>query len=162
MRFLALILSVLLLSACLTGCGTQEPAPPVSEEPEPTPEPITAYEADLAKIGTGLSVLTPLCAVEGGFYCASYDKTGENIPEAVVQEAKRRKTEVYNDGRYDVYGIGLCFLSDAGSLEPLEKFVELPPEENIKNWKEFDSFAYLEQVAPDKDGNLITLEWLTE
>ena len=158
MRFLALILSVLLLSACLTGCGTQEPAPPVSEEPEPTPEPITAYEADLAKIGTGLSVLTPLCAVEGGFYCASYDKTGEDIPEAVVQEAKRRKTEVYNDGRYDVYGIGLCFLSDAGSLEPLEKFVELPPEENIKNWKEFDSFAYLEQVAPDKDGNLITLE----
>ena len=158
MRFLALILSVLLLSACLTGCGTQEPAPPVAEEPEPTPEPITAYEADLAKIGTGLSVLTPLCAVEGGFYCASYDKTGENIPEAVVQEAKRRKTEVYNDGRYDVYGIGLCFLSDAGSLEPLEKFVELPPEENIKNWKEFDSFAYLEQVAPDKDGNLITLE----
>jgi hypothetical protein len=79
MRFLALILSVLLLSACLTGCGTQEPvSTPVSEEPEPTPAPVIVYEADVEKIGVGLSVLTPLCAVDGGFYCATYEKTGED------------------------------------------------------------------------------------
>ena len=160
MRFLALILSMLLLSVCLAGCGMQEqPVPPVSEEPEPTPEPITAYEADVVKIGSGLSALTPLCAVEGGFYCASYDKTGENIPEAVVQEAKRRKTEVYNDGRYDVYGIGLCFVADDGSIELLPEFTGLLPEENTENWKEFDCLAFMEKLAPDKDGNLITLEY---
>ncbi|MBQ3371778.1 MAG: hypothetical protein IJG40_01430 [Oscillospiraceae bacterium] len=160
MRFLALILSALLLSACLTGCGMQEPAAPaVSEEPEPTPAPVIAYEADVAKIGAGLSVLTPLCAVDGGFYCASYEKTGEDIPEAVVQEAKRKKTEVYNDGRYDVYGTGLCFLADDGTLEPLEEYTGLAPEENAENWKEFACLTVIEKLCPDKDGDIITLEY---
>ena len=160
MRFFALILSVLLLSTCLTGCGTQEPVPtPVSEEPEPTPAPIIAYEAEVAKIGTGLSVLTPLCAVDGGFYCTSYEKTGEDIPEAVVQEAKRKKTEVYNDGRYDVYGTGLCFLADDGTLEPLEAYTGLTPEENTENWKEFACLPFIGKLDTDKNGSLISLEY---
>ena len=160
MRFLALILSVLLLSACLTGCGTQEPAStPVLEEPEPTPAPVIVYEADVEKIGAGLSVLTPLCAVNGGFYCAAYEKTGEDIPEAVVQEAKRKKTEVYNDGRYDVYGTGLCFLSDDGTIKPIEGYTGLLPEENTENWKEFACLTFLENLSPDKNGSLITLEY---
>lgn len=137
----------------------QEAAPAAStEEPAPSPEPVTAWAADVSEIEGGHSALTPLCAVEGGFYCSSYEKTGENIPAAVVQEAKLRNREVFNDGRYDVYATLLFFLKDDGTAEPLEAFAELAPEENTENWKEYSCLPFLKRLAPDKNGNLITLE----
>ena len=161
MRFRTLILSLLLLAVCLAGCGMQEPVPPLtptSEEPASSPEPVASWEVDVSEIDAGLSVLTPLCVVEGGFYCASYEKTGEEIPAEVIRQAKLRNREAVNDGRYDVYGTRLYFLDDSGTLTFLEDFEELPEEENTGNWKEFASLQFLKALAQDQNGSLITLE----
>ncbi|MBQ8075224.1 MAG: hypothetical protein IJ237_04480 [Oscillospiraceae bacterium] len=162
MRFCTLIFSLLFLAVFLTGCGVQEAAPtPTPEEPASFPEPVATWKADIAEIDAGLSVLTPLCAMEGGFYCASYERIGEEIPPEVLRQAKLRNREVVNDGRYDVYGTRLFFLDDAGTLTPLEEFTEIAEEENTGNWKEFACLRFLKELAPDKNGNLITLEYCT-
>ena len=163
MRPLALILPALLLSAAmlLTGCGASVSEVQPEAEPEPTPEPVYAYTADFSEVGNGLSSLVPLCAVKGGFYCCSYEKTGEEIPEAVIREAKWRNVEVVNDGRYDICSFRLYFLSDDGSSELLKEFTPLAPEENADGWKSWSCISGIEALSPDKDGNLVTLEYNT-
>ena len=163
MRPLALILPALLLSAAmlLTGCGASVSEVQPEAEPEPTPEPVYAYTADFSEVGNGLSSLVPLCAVKGGFYCCSYEKTGEEIPEALIREAKWRNVEVVNDGRYDICSFRLYFLSDDGSSELLKEFTPLAPEENADGWKSWSCISGINALSPDKDGNLVTLEYNT-
>ena len=163
MRPLALIFTALLLSAAmlLTGCGASVSEVQPEAEPEPTPEPVYAYTADFSEVGNGLSSLVPLCAVKGGFYCCSYEKTGEEIPEALIREAKWRNVEVVNDGRYDICSFRLYFLSDDGSSELLKEFTPLAPEENADGWKSWSCISGIEALSPDKDGNLVTLEYNT-
>ncbi len=163
MRPLALIFTALLLSAAmlLTGCGVSVSEVQPEAEPEPTPEPVYAYTADFSEVGNGLSSLVPLCAVKGGFYCCSYEKTGEEIPEALIREAKWRNVEVVNDGRYDICSFRLYFLSDDGSSELLKEFTPLAPEENADGWKSWSCISGIEALSPDKDGNLVTLEYNT-
>ena len=90
---LLLILLVLCLTAQLTGCGMFEPRKTAEPEPEPSPEPIPVYTAESTEIGGGLSALLPVCAAEEGFYCRSVEKIGEEIPDAVVREAKKKNRE---------------------------------------------------------------------
>ncbi len=163
MRPLALIFTALLLSAAmlLTGCGASVSEVQPEAEPEPTPEPVYAYTADFSEVGNGLSSLVPLCAVKGGFYCCSYEKTGEEIPEALIREAKWRNVEVVNDGRYDICSFRLYFLSDDGSSELLKEFTPLAPEENADGWKSWSCISGINALSPDKDGNLVTLEYNT-
>ena len=163
MRPLALIFTALLLSAAmlLTGCGASVSEVQPEAEPEPTPEPVYAYTADFSEVGNGLSSLVPLCAVKGGFYCCSYEKTGEEIPEALIREAKWRNVEVVNDGRYDICSFRLYFLSDDGSSELLKEFTPLALEENADGWKSWSCISGIEALSPDKDGNLVTLEYNT-
>ena len=163
MRPLALIFTALLLSAAmlLTGCGASVSEVQPEAEPEPTPEPVYAYTADFSEVGNGLSSLVPLCAVKGGFYCCSYEKTGEEIPEALIREAKWRNVEVVNDGRYDICSFRLYFLSDDGSSELLKEFTPLAPEENADGWKSWSCISGINALSPDKDGNLATLEYNT-
>ena len=163
MRPLALIFTALLLSAAmlLTGCGVSVSEVQPEAEPEPTPEPVYAYTADFSEVGNGLSSLVPLCAVKGGFYCCSYEKTGEEIPEALIREAKWRNVEVVNDGRYDICSFRLYFLSDDGSSELLKEFTPLAPEENADGWKSWSCISGIDALSPDKDGNLVTLEYNT-
>ena len=163
MRPLALIFTALLLSAAmlLTGCGASVSEVQPEAEPEPTPEPVYAYTADFSEVGNGLSSLVPLCAVKGGFYCCSYEKTGEEIPEALIREAKWRNVEVVNDGRYDICSFRLYFLSDDGSSELLKEFTPLAPEENADGWKSWSCISGIDALSPDKDGNLVTLEYNT-
>ena len=163
MRPLALIFTALLLSAVmlLTGCGASVSEVQPEAEPEPTPEPVYAYTADFSEVGNGLSSLVPLCAVKGGFYCCSYEKTGEEIPEALIREAKWRNVEVVNDGRYDICSFRLYFLSDDGSSELLKEFTPLAPEENADGWKSWSCISGIDALSPDKDGNLVTLEYNT-
>jgi hypothetical protein len=127
MRPLALIFTALLLSAAmlLTGCGASVSEVQPEAEPEPTPEPVYAYTADFSEVGNGLSSLVPLCAVKGGFYCCSYEKTGEEIPEALIREAKWRNVEVVNDGRYDICSFRLPN-SDERKLVLVEKTKATP------------------------------------
>ena len=163
MRPLALIFTALLLSAAmlLTGCGASVSEVQPEAEPEPTPEPVYAYTADFSEVGNGLSSLVPLCAVKGGFYCCSYEKTGEEIPEALIREAKWRNVEVVNDGRYDICSFRLYFLSDDGSSELLKEFTPLALEENADGWKSWSCISGIDALSPDKDGNLVTLEYNT-
>ena len=163
MRPLALIFTALLLSAAmlLTGCGASVSEVQPKAEPEPTPEPVYAYTADFSEVGNGLSSLVPLCAVKGGFYCCSYEKTGEEIPEALIREAKWRNVEVVNDGRYDICSFRLYFLSDDGSSELLKEFTPLALEENADGWKSWSCISGIDALSPDKDGNLVTLEYNT-
>ena len=145
----------------LTGCGASVSEVQPEAEPEPTPEPVYAYTADFSEVGNGLSSLVPLCAVKGGFYCCSYEKTGEEIPEALIREAKWRNVEVVNDGRYDICSFRLYFLSDDGSSELLKEFTPLAPEENADGWKSWSCISGIDALSPDKDGNLVTLEYNT-
>ena len=163
MRPLALIFTAMLLSAAmlLTGCGASVSEVQPEAEPEPTPEPVYAYTADFSEVGNGLSSLVPLCAVKGGFYCCSYEKTGEEIPEALIREAKWRNVEVVNDGRYDICSFRLYFLSDDGSSELLKEFTPLALEENADGWKSWSCISGIDALSPDKDGNLVTLEYNT-
>ena len=79
MRFLALILSVLLLSGFLTGCGTELP-----EEPEPTPEtvpvPVIVYAAEAVVLDQPLGQIEGICPADGGFYAATYKKNRRGHP----------------------------------------------------------------------------------
>ena len=156
---LLLILLVLCLTAQLTGCGMFEPRKTAEPEPEPSPEPIPVYTAESTEIGGGLSALLPVCAAEEGFYCRSVEKIGEEIPDAVVREAKKKNREPYNDGRYDILSSKLWLLSSSGELTELEDYTEPDPAENTEGWKSYSCIPGFEAMAPAEDGNLLSLEY---
>ena len=131
MRPLALIFTALLLSAAMLLTGCGASVSEVQPEAEPEPTP------------------------------CSYEKTGEEIPEALIREAKWRNVEVVNDGRYDICSFRLYFLSDDGSSELLKEFTPLAPEENADGWKSWSCISGIDALSPDKDGNLVTLEYNT-
>ena len=66
-----------------------------------------------------------------------------------------------NDGRYDICSFRLYFLSDDGSSELLKEFTPLALEENADGWKSWSCISGIDALSPDKDGNLVTLEYNT-
>ena len=156
---LLLIFLALCLMAQLAGCGMFTPQPTAEPEPEPSPEPVRVFTADKAEIGGGLSALRPVLTAEEGFYCLSIEKTGEEIPDDVVREAKRKNREPYNDGRYDVLSQKLWLLSAEGELTELEDYTALSSVENTENWKSWSCISEFQAMAKAEDGNLLTLEY---
>ena len=143
----------------LTACGISGIKQTEAEEPEPSPEPVLTYEADRTEISGGLSALVPVCATGEGFFCISTEKTGEDIPDAVIREAARKKREPYNDGRYDVLSQKLWLLKADGDLTELEAYTALKPAENTEGWKSFSCVPGFEALAEGENGTLLSLEY---
>ncbi len=160
MRFLALILTVCTFLTLCTGCAGKEVRQTVIEEqPEATFEPVYGYTAEYSEVDCGLSALTPVFSDGSGFYCKSYDKTGENIPEDVIRAAKKKNREPYNDGRYDVFATKLWKVSSDGTVGELTGYSPLTPESNAAGWKEFSCETGFEDLAVGKNGKILTLEY---
>ena len=154
------ILAVLLLMLQLAACGiTETQQHIVPDEPEPTPEPVLVYMAERKGIDSGLSVLEPVCASEDGFYLRSVEKSGEEIPEAVVREAKRKNREPYNDGRYDILTPKLWLLDEDGELTQLDAYTLPESAENTEGWRSWSCVPGFEAMREGKDDTLLSLEY---
>lgn len=153
------MLSVLLLSGLLAGCGTDLPEQQNQQEPEPTPESVSVYTATFQQISPGLSALLPLCASEDGFFCASTEKTGENIPDQVIRQARQRNREPYNDGRYDLLSPAIWFVSADGTAEALPAYIPLAAESTPEGWRGFACEPGVEALGPGEGNTLLSLEY---
>lgn len=134
--------------------------PPATPEPtaEPEPEPVIITEAEYTGILSDGKELVPLCYSGSCFYCSSEEKTGENIPEKVKAEAKRKKTAPANDGRYDIYSVALYKVSPNGHISRLPDYSSVPPEENTNEWKDFSSVVTLDALRRKADGTFVAIE----
>ena len=164
MRLSALILSVLLLSVLLTGCGTvsqESPPSPDELQPEETQEPLLGYTVSVLPIEGSRGECIAVCTYNGGFCFAAEERTGEEIPEAVVREAKRRNREPYNDGRYDVYTMVLTTIGKDGDYSSLEDYTPLPMEEIPDGWRGFSCETGIRALAQGENRTLLSLEYNT-
>ena len=144
----------------LSACGAQ-PETAETPEPEETFAPVRGYETSYTEAGTFSAGFSGLCATENGFYAVTAEKTGENIPESVVNEAKRKGRTATNDGRYDIVEEKLWFLTADGRVRELTDYEMLPAEENTGGWKSFASVSRICAMRKSEDGKLETLESAT-
>ena len=151
---------VLALSLALQGCSMSPAPPPATPEPtpEPEPEPVVITETECTEILFDGKELVPLCYSGSCFYCSSHEKTGENIPEKVLAEAKRKKITSVNDGRYDVFSPAIYKVSPNGRVARLPEYSSVPPEENTGNWKDFSSVVTLDSLRRKADGTFVAIE----
>lgn len=145
------------MALMLSACSFSASAP---EEPEQTPEPVIATVAgsvrrDVKNSGRELRALS--CSGMW-MYCVSDELTGENIPENVEREAKRKNRQVYNDGRYDVYSETLCRVNPYGRVVWLDGYEQLPGEENTAEWTDYASISAIDALCCGDDGSLTALE----
>ena len=158
-RALSLILAII-LSAALCACGQKQVLPSeTTPAPTPTVTPEFLWTTEYAKVDQVPFSLAPLCYCENGFYAYGFEKTGENIPEEVIEKARKEKQDVVNDGRYDVLEMRLCFVSLDGTVAVLDRFTEMPDAPNTGHWKNFDSVSNISSVARTVDGKIYTLEY---
>lgn len=164
-RLTALLLcaaSIFSLAACGGAESDSAPAALETALPEaaasPEPQPVYEWQAEFTPADTGPEYYTPVCFHDGGFFCTASIKTGENIPESVIREARKKNKDPENDGRYDVFSDCLFFIASDGSVRRLEGYEPLPDEENAENWYDFSSLSGLDGLIVDDAGELITLE----
>lgn len=155
-----LLIPVLVLLLVLSGC-TAAPTPEITPEPEETSAPGGGYHARFTEVGEFSAGFMALYAGEDGFYGITLEKTGEVIPEAVINEAKRKNRPVVNDGRYDVIEEKLWFIGPNGKLRELKNYQPLPAAENTGNWKSFSSQSSCCALRVNSRGYLETLECIT-
>ena len=158
MRLRPQLVITVLCCLLLAGCGIRENQTEEAPEELPaTPEPLYAWICEETPV-EALSAAENFCAAEKGFYCSRVELVGEAIPDDVVNAAKRKGKEPYNDGRYDVFATKLYFISDAGKITPLEDYITLGAEENPGSWKSFSCVGSVEEITVTPSGKILTLE----
>ncbi len=147
-RILSLMLAlVLCLSLAACGKSGDESTAAKNEPAEEHPEFVYTAEYKTLVEGTK-NYLTVRGYTDEGFYVSSMEKTGENIPEGVTPRY---------EGEFDVYGTFLYFVKHDGSMEKIEGYATLPPEEDTQGRREFTSSSGLSGISFADDG-FVTIE----
>lgn len=144
----------------MTGCGLSSSGKSADDTAEPAtkPTPKFTFTTTLKELpDSGLNFI-PLLMEQDGYYAYAMEKTGEDIPESVIREAKQKGREVSNDGRYDVYEISLYYVTLDGKVAKADKYRQLPDEENAENWKYFKSVSNINGMARLDSKTLVTIE----
>ena len=152
-KFILPAVLCLLFSAFLTACSQK------AAEPAEVQSAGSLYTTETIEIPQDLSAFSHFCFAGDGWYAVSTEKTGEEIPQSVIDEAAKNKTEVENDGRYDVYTTKLWHISLDGSVKQLKEYEPLQYGENTENWKKFGSVSNFSAITTDGEGNILTLEY---
>lgn len=153
---IALLLSMALVCSACSVSGIIPSKPPVVT---PSPEPVMSVRASFYPVEyLDGSKLVPLYCSNGFFYCCSTVKSGEDIPKEAFSEAKKKKTDVVNDGRYDVFDTHLYKIRPNGSVFCLSEYVPVLTEENVNGWEDFCSVVSADALKVNTDGTLSMLE----
>ena len=104
--------------------------------------PITREEDD--------TPIQPILFTDDGVYASGQVTLGR-------REASEGEVEEY-EGQFNIYGSMLYFITKDGKLEPLPKYVPVPPRDNPENYKDFYSYQNLGTPIVNADGNLMLLQ----
>ena len=94
--------------------------------------------------------IQPILFTDDGVYASGQVTLGR-------REASEGEVEEY-EGQFNIYGSMLYFITKDGKLEPLPKYVPVPPRDNPENYKEFYSYQNLGTPIGNADGNLMLLQ----
>lgn len=160
-----ILLLVLSLALFLSACSFSAPVPETEAEQDAVSadnalkeRKETAVESSFFSVKSGGGRLIPLANRGNFFYCVMEEKTGEDIPPEAVEQAKKKKRDVVNDGRYDTYSYALYKLRPNGSLYRYPNYESVQPEENTGNWADFGSVVTVDALSVNPDGSFYVLE----
>ncbi len=115
---------LLLFTACgfeaaedLTGEGMTEDRLETTEEAPP----VFAYQAESASISEKKEAVLFQQQADSGFLALINRKTGEEIPEELLEES-----DFVNDGRYDVYESALFLVRENGRRDEIKNYHPMP------------------------------------
>ena len=94
--------------------------------------------------------IQPILFTDDGVYASGQVTLGR-------REASEGEVEEY-EGQFNIYGSMLYFITKDGKLEPLPKYVPVPPMANPENYKDFYSYQNLGTPIVNADGNLMLLQ----
>ena len=94
--------------------------------------------------------IQPILFTDDGVYASGQVTLGR-------REASEGEVEEY-EGQFNIYGSMLYFITKDGKLEPLPKYVPVPPMGNPENYKDFYSYQNLGTPIVNADGNLMLLQ----
>lgn len=94
--------------------------------------------------------IQPILFTDDGVYASGQVTLGR-------REAAEGEVEEY-EGQFNIYGSMLYFITKDGKLEPLPKYVPVPPRDNPENYKDFYSYQNLGSPVVNADGNLMLLQ----
>ena len=94
--------------------------------------------------------IQPILFTDDGVYASGQVTLGR-------REAAEGEVEEY-EGQFNIYGSMLYFITKDGKLEPLPKYVPVPPRDNPENYKDFYSYQNLGTPIVNADGNLMLLQ----
>ena len=94
--------------------------------------------------------IQPILFTDDGVYASGQVTLGR-------RDASEGEVEEY-EGQFNIYGSMLYFISKDGRLEPLPKYVPVPPMANPENYKDFYSYQNLGSPVVNADGNLMLLQ----
>ena len=94
--------------------------------------------------------IQPILFTDDGVYASGQVTLGR-------REAAEGEVEEY-EGQFNIYGSMLYFITKDGKLEPLPKYVPVPPRANPENYKDFYSYQNLGTPIVNADGNLMLLQ----
>ena len=94
--------------------------------------------------------IQPILFTDDGVYASGQVTLGR-------REAADGEVEEY-EGQFNIYGSMLYFISRDGRIEPLPKYVPVPPRDNPENYKDFYSYQNLGSPIVNADGNLMLLQ----
>lgn len=94
--------------------------------------------------------IQPILFTDDGVYASGQVTLGR-------REAADGEVEEY-EGQFNIYGSMLYFISRDGRIEPLPKYVPVPPRDNPENYKDFYSYQNLGSPVVNADGNLMLLQ----
>ena len=94
--------------------------------------------------------IQPILFTDDGVYASGQVTLGR-------REASEGEVEEY-EGQFNIYGSMLYFITKDGKLEPLPKYVPVPPRANPENYKDFYSYQNLGTPIVNADGNLMLLQ----
>ena len=94
--------------------------------------------------------IQPILFTDDGVYASGQVTLGR-------REASEGEVEEY-EGQFNIYGSMLYFITKDGKLEPLPKYVPIPPMANPENYKDFYSYQNLGTPIVNADGNLMLLQ----
>ena len=94
--------------------------------------------------------IQPVLFTDDGLYASGQVTLGR-------REAAEGEVEEY-EGQFNIYGSMLYFITKDGKLEPLPKYVPVPPMANPENYKDFYSYQNLGTPIVNADGNLMLLQ----
>ena len=94
--------------------------------------------------------IQPILFTDDGVYASGQVTLGR-------REASEGEVEEY-EGQFNIYGSMLYFITKDGKLEPLPKYVPVPPRDNPENYKDFYSYQNLGTPIVNADGNIMLLQ----